>query len=367
MIKLCFKLFLIIILLKLYYLWNHIFIFYKFNSKITNNKTLIILSWNAKAFENFGYCFEMDCFYTDDRSYTSIADIVLFNDNFYNPFHDGSNIIERSKNSTLFVNVITESYVNMIKKPFSWLLKYPLNYFNLTYTYLSSGDIFWSYGSDRWYFNNLTKNEIYNLSIKLNKKINNKEKDIIWIVSNCNALSGRSIVIKNLSKYINIEQYGECNGKNISLTLNERKNLYEKYYFYIASENSDCKDYITEKFFERILFISIPIVNVRKLYIRKNIPPNSFIAFDDFHSPQEMGNYLKYLISNRTEYLKYFDYRKNGWFQKKPIDYRCYTCQKFKNFIKSDKKKIIPDINKWMKDNNCCLQENYIPQLWNLI
>ncbi|CEF69900.1 Alpha-(1,3)-fucosyltransferase C [Strongyloides ratti] len=323
--------------------------------------------WNAKLFENFGYCSETECFYTDDRSYFRIADVVLFNDNFYNPIFDGSNILERSTNYTLFVNVISESYVNMIKKPYSLLLNYPLNYFNLTYTYLTTGDIFWSYGSDRWYFNNLSTSQIYDQVTELNRKISNKNKDVLWIVSNCNALSGRSIVIENLSKYINIEQFGECNNKKLSLTINQKKNFYEKYYFYIASENSDCKDYITEKFYERILFTSIPIVNVREFYTRNDVPPNSFIAFDDFSSPKEMAKYLRYLISNKTEYVKYFSYRNNGWFQKQSIDYRCSTCQKFKDFIKSGKKRIIPDIYKWMDDNNYCLKKNYIPKLWKLL
>uniref|UniRef100_A0A0N5BDN7 Fucosyltransferase n=1 Tax=Strongyloides papillosus TaxID=174720 RepID=A0A0N5BDN7_STREA len=357
---------LIILIFKLYFLWHHTDIIYNYNSKIISNLSFVILSWNAKQFENFGYCPDTDCLYTNDRSYLKVANAIFFNDYFYNPFKDGSNVIKRSKISTLFVNVITESYANMINKPFYWLLNYPHNYFNLTYTYLANGDVFWSYGSDRWYFRNLTTTEKYNLSIELENKLSKKNKNILWIVSNCNAISGRSIAIGELNKYLDVEQFGECNNKKLSLTFNEKRKLYEEYYFYIASENSDCKDYITEKFYERILFTSIPLVNVRSFYAKDDIPPNSFIAFDDFASPKEMADYLKFLISNKTEYIKYFAYRKDGWFQRQYNDYRCYTCRKFKRIYKNNRKNNIFDIKEWFKDNNYCLKENYIPEHWNL-
>ncbi|CEF70138.1 Glycosyl transferase, family 10-containing protein [Strongyloides ratti] len=59
-------------------------------------------------------------------------------------------------------------------------------------------------------------------------------------------------------------------------------------------------------------FTSIPIVNVRKLY-ENNIPKDSFIAMDDFKSPRKLVRYLKFLIKNKSKYLKFFDHRKLGW------------------------------------------------------
>uniref|UniRef100_A0A0N5A6C1 Fucosyltransferase n=1 Tax=Parastrongyloides trichosuri TaxID=131310 RepID=A0A0N5A6C1_PARTI len=329
-----------------------------------NDSTIVLLSWNAKSFENFGYCPSSDCLYTDNRKLFKRANAILFNDNFYNPLTDGLNVFDRPSTSTIYINVLSESYVNRNSKIFSFLLKYPKNYFNLTYTYLKGGDIYWSYGADRWVFNNLVLWKDINKEIL--DSIEKKKKKVLWIVSNCEAKTGRAEFVKELSKYIEIDQFGECNDKPLKLdTYKERKEFFEQYYFYIASENSDCKYYITEKFFDRILFNSVPLVNARRIY-NENIPPNSFIPFDDFSSPDEMAEYLNYLINNTDEYIKYFRYRKHGWQQKEGNDYRCYTCQNIRNFLDSGKKRIIYDIDVWMENNNECLVDNYISKLWNI-
>lgn len=43
------------------------------------------------------------------------------------------------------------------------------------------------------------------------------------------------------------------------------------------------------------------------------IPPGSFIAMDDFESPQALGKYLNYLLENQTAYFEYFKWRDEGW------------------------------------------------------
>lgn len=45
----------------------------------------------------------------------------------------------------------------------------------------------------------------------------------------------------------------------------------------------------------------IPIVLKRKL-VEDYVPPNSFIAFDDYASIKDMGEHLKRLMNNKTEY-----------------------------------------------------------------
>uniref|UniRef100_A0A0N5BBM0 Fucosyltransferase n=1 Tax=Strongyloides papillosus TaxID=174720 RepID=A0A0N5BBM0_STREA len=204
------------------------------------------------------------------------------------------------------------------------------------------------------------------LSKRLSKNYKNKTKDIIWLVSNCKTPSGRMVSVNALRKYLNVNQYGACNKRRLSISDDEKKKLFEKHYFYIASENTDCKHYITEKFFERLFFNSIPIVSVRKLY-DGYAPPNSFIAMDDFESPEEMGVFLNELKNNKTEYLKYFEYRKLGWEQKKEIpSTRCFLCKELIKFHKSKKHSVYPDIQKWQKESNECLPENYIPRKWNI-
>ncbi|CEF63318.1 Alpha-(1,3)-fucosyltransferase C [Strongyloides ratti] len=334
--------------------------------KKSKNPMFTILSWNSRWWEDFGVCKKYNCLYTDNRKLLKNADAIMFNDFFYNCDTDMKNIVKRPKKSTLYVNVFSESFVRNKIRLGKLSLPYPKNYFNLTYTYLPNGDIYRSYGNDTFQIKNLTSHNIQILEEKLHKSFKNKKKDIIWLVSNCETPSGRMIAVNALKKYLNVVQYGSCNKKSIKLSDNEKKKLFEKHYFYIASENTDCKHYITEKFFERFFYDSIPIVSVRKLY-DGYAPPNSFIAMDDFESPQKMGEFLNKLKNDKNEYLKYFEYRKLGWVQKQEkFDSRCYICKELIKFYKSKKQRIYPDIKRWQKESNECLPNNYIPRKWKL-
>ena len=78
-----------------------------------------------------------------------------------------------------------------------------------------------------------------------------KRKLVAWFVSNCNAPNGRSAYVKELQKYISVDVYGSC-GKLKCPRYNAKlcfDYLNKDYKFYLAFENSNCKDYITEKFF----------------------------------------------------------------------------------------------------------------------
>ncbi|KAK6035911.1 hypothetical protein COOONC_26584, partial [Cooperia oncophora] len=58
-----------------------------------------------------------------------------------------------------------------------------------------------------------------------------------------------------------------------------------------------CKDYITEKYWDKLYVPSIPIVMRRKVY-EAVAPPHSFIAMDDYSSPKEMAEHLIQLESD---------------------------------------------------------------------
>lgn len=64
-----------------------------------------------------------------------------------------------------------------------------------------------------------------------------------------------------MKNYVQIDIYGKC-GKPCPPPLNVdcRKIISIEYKFYLAFENSLCKDYITEKFFKMLYFDIIPVV-----------------------------------------------------------------------------------------------------------
>jgi hypothetical protein len=166
--------------------------------------------------------------------------------------------------------------------------------------------------------------------VNFEDKLNNS--NLVWILSNCNAFNGRQKYIAKLMKLgVKIDSYGKClrNAFN-QLTKKRLENnieMYSKYKFVFAIENSNCKDYVTEKLVHVIASGSIPIVAGRddKPNYLKFLPNNSFINIYDFKSINEFIFKIESIASNRTEYEQYmkFKFKHNytsDYLRKLPID-----------------------------------------------
>ncbi|CAG5121936.1 unnamed protein product, partial [Candidula unifasciata] len=137
-----------------------------------------------------------------------------------------------------------------------------------------------------------------------------KTKKVAWFVSNCGARNGRRQYANELAKYIEIDIYGGC-GK-LKCPRFEANKCFEMlnrdYKFYLSFENSNCRDYITEKFFiNGLKHDVIPIVmGAAPEDYERAAPPHSFIHVDDFESPKDLADYLHKLDKNDDLYNKYF-------------------------------------------------------------
>jgi len=74
--------------------------------------------------------------------------------------------------------------------------------------------------------------------------------------------------------------------------------------FYLAFENNICQNYVTEKFWNSIRSLTVPIVLSRSVFKGMDVPSNAFIALDDFESVNELVEYLRVLQNNTEKYLK---------------------------------------------------------------
>ncbi|KAK2148269.1 hypothetical protein LSH36_506g01060 [Paralvinella palmiformis] len=78
-----------------------------------------------------------------------------------------------------------------------------------------------------------------------------KTKMVAWFVSNCQSSNQRESYVKELTKYTQVDLYGRCGTVACSKADNNCNNMLRKdYKFYLAFENSNCRQYITEKLFE---------------------------------------------------------------------------------------------------------------------
>ena len=104
-----------------------------------------------------------------------------------------------------------------------------------------------------------------------------KSELVAWMVSNCGPQLRISFV-RELKKYIKVDVFGRCSGKNFgdprSCSKNRNKDCLQKYKFYLSFENRLCEDYITEKYWSRLgkntIFFFLVLLIVRLLtYFRK--------------------------------------------------------------------------------------------------
>lgn len=272
------------------------------------------------------------------------------------------------------------------------------DWFNLTQTFKPSSDLIMDYKS----FENWQQIKYYHSYLKAYKDIVQKgnyniqyknKKLAFWFVSHCRTPSRREDYVHELSKYIDIDIYGDCtefkNSKpDPCKNSNNKKecyiNLYSSYKFYLAFENSQCNDYITEKYWkiysEDLLFIAdiVPIVRGATTY-QFNLVTNegSFINANEFPSPKLLGEYLNILYKNNTGYFQYFKWKvdlynqfenilssnqsKNFIYRASRDDFSpfCQVCKKLHDeeyLNKKDNKRI--KISEWFNPNYECRRED---------
>ncbi|KAL7056942.1 hypothetical protein AAHC03_018989 [Spirometra sp. Aus1] len=141
-----------------------------------------------------------------------------------------------------------------------------------------------------------------------------RRKKVVALISNTNPRNRRMKYIDKLAKYIDVDVYGR--GRRYCPPDGDTclRQLSLQYKFYLAFENSDCKDYITEKLFiNALMFSMLPVVMgaPRSSYCAL-APPNSFIHVDDFSSPADLADYLIWLDRNDTAYASYFAWQEYG-------------------------------------------------------
>ncbi|CAO3637186.1 unnamed protein product [Cunninghamella blakesleeana] len=136
-----------------------------------------------------------------------------------------------------------------------------------------------------------------------------KKAPILWIARNCNASNGRQFYIEELMKYIKVDSYSTCLNNNDFPDDKTREQLMSEYKFYLAVENSNCEDYVTEKLADTLKFSAVPIIDGPASY--DGFLPNkrAAIRMDAYPDPRDLAKYINFLDENDDAYLAYFQYR----------------------------------------------------------
>ena len=205
----------------------------------------------------------------------------------------------------------------------------------------------------------------------------NKSQNFCWMINNCGLTwtprtkLGQSLINKLSSK---IHMHGSAsrsclNGSrdNIidhgSFALGsdydrERRERIKPCKFYLSFENSNCTDYVTEKFGNPLRVFSIPIVNgFRDSY--EQLVPGSFIHVKDFGNAENLARYLDYLLQNETAFMEYHKWRMHMSLD--PLENttyyqdQCKICRRIAQFHENDEKPVtIDDLSTHMKNLQTC-------------
>ncbi|NP_001106419.2 fucosyltransferase 5 (alpha (1,3) fucosyltransferase) [Xenopus tropicalis] len=207
------------------------------------------------------------------------------------------------------------------------------NHINMTMTYRTDSDIPLPYG---W---------LKTLKEPPRVDIPKKSKLVAWVVSKWYPGIRRTQYYEELKKHIHIDVYGKMHKK---LSWEEFYSTIGQYKFYLAFENVNHKDYITEKLWENSFNTgAVPIVlGAPRENYEKFIPPDSFIHVDDFSSPQDLAAFLLELDKDDHRYRQYFNWR-SSYEVVRNVGWDSHYCKACKVLHRSQGYQVIPDLAKW--------------------
>nr|XP_045624134.1 glycoprotein 3-alpha-L-fucosyltransferase A-like [Procambarus clarkii]XP_045624135.1 glycoprotein 3-alpha-L-fucosyltransferase A-like [Procambarus clarkii] len=162
-----------------------------------------------------------------------------------------------------------------------------------------------------------------------------KPKTVAILGSNCGGINRRWAYVRELKKHMEVDAYGGCGNLKCPGHFTKDCEALNDYKFYLAFENGDCREYITEKVWWNALGKgAVPVVMGAPVQdYKKILPPNSFIHINDFPSPRHLAKHLMFLASNPEAYSKYHDWRsryrvlnEHGYFASQVFHY-CRICE----------------------------------------
>ncbi|KAJ8679255.1 hypothetical protein QAD02_015042 [Eretmocerus hayati] len=191
--------------------------------------------------------------------------------------------------------------------------------------------------------------------------------------SNCGGANGRWGYIERLKGVLgdDLQILGRCLSGNRTACPghfdSDCSALKGAFKFYLAFENSNCREYLSEKlWWQAYAKSSVPVImGAPKSDCLRLLPPNSYLHVDDYHSPEHLANRLILLGKNRKKYerlqlgwrKRYKILNEHGYFGS-PSAHYCRLCQALN--YNSNETKIYWDLEEfWSAERDCRFYKPY--------
>ncbi|XP_077398346.1 alpha-(1,3)-fucosyltransferase 7 [Vanacampus margaritifer] len=275
------------------------------------------------------------CKMVQQRSLFPTADLVVF--------HNFELIMRRQKLPVDLPRPPTQRWVwmSMESHVHNGDLRRFAGIFNMTMSYRRDADITTPYGE------RLAKEAEGDDPVE--DVARNKSFLACWVVSNYKSYHRRSQVYKELSAIIPVKVYGRWARKPLS-----SKALLptiSRCYFYLAFENSESKEYITEKLWKNAYQSgAVPVVLGAPVKDYEAVaPPHSFIHVEEFASVKELAEYLQQVAGDHKRYSEYFHWKRK-WKAKAQKDWRENVCNNIcSQFDHLPPNKVYTDLAAWVQ------------------
>ncbi|XP_057580848.1 alpha-(1,3)-fucosyltransferase 7 [Hippopotamus amphibius kiboko] len=134
-----------------------------------------------------------------------------------------------------------------------------------------------------------------------------KSRLAAWVVSNFQKRQQRVQLYRQLATHLRVDVLGRAGRR--PLCADCLLPTVARYLFYLSFENSQHRDYITEKFWRNALSAgAVPVVlGPPRANYEAFAPPDAFVHVDDFGSARELAAFLTGM--NESRYRRYFAWR----------------------------------------------------------
>ncbi|XP_056906367.1 4-galactosyl-N-acetylglucosaminide 3-alpha-L-fucosyltransferase 9-like isoform X2 [Takifugu flavidus] len=309
-----------------------------------DNSVVTILLWSHPfgRYSKFGDCLERyqirGCRITDDRRAYGEADAVIIH---HRDIITGTALPQELRPAAQ--KWIWMNYESPTHSPGLELFE---GIFNLTLTYRRGSDIFLPYG---FLIPNTLRSIPYNSDQYLRTPAPHeliRPRLLAWVVSNWSESHARVVFYKQLQRFLRVDVYGRAG----QAFFGDVVDLVRDYQFYLALENSQHTDYITEKLWSSIEAGAIPVVlgPSRENYERL-LPPEAFIHVDDFATVRELAQYLLRLWHRPDLLMSHLSWR-GGYRTHRPTfwtEHYCKACEVVRRT--RGRTNVVKDLAHWFK------------------
>ncbi|XP_042900211.1 glycoprotein 3-alpha-L-fucosyltransferase A [Parasteatoda tepidariorum] len=322
-------------------------------------KRRFLRSYGKVSKDPFEFCSVSNCVLSTNDSIVNNSDAVLFHLHQTKGPHT---LPSEHPDHQIWIFFTDESPLHTFYASRKYSMKDYNGLFNWSMTYRSDSDIPVPYGRTV----PLSDTEKEQFKPKNHAAV--KSRGIAILGSNCGGQNHRWDYVHELQNYISVDIYGGCGTHKCPGHFMKDCPIISDYKFYLAFENSNCREYITEKLWWNAYHKeAVPVVmGAPKEDYLKLCPPKSFIHTDDFKSPADLAKYLEFLMEDDEAYNSYFEWQQefkvvneHGYFGS-PSLHLCRICEAL-NYKRSNLPKIYDNLDSFWNPKTDCFKASWKP------